>query len=166
MPPHRGGIDAEIARLARRVRQWREAAGLTLQELAERSAVATSTIQKVESYQRVPSVAVALKIARGLGRSARDLVSDAPPRASVVHLAAAQRHPVGSRRRMRVERLSGDLAEAGVEMRRVALQPGYGSGRDGFEYEGDELVLGEKGEVTFEIGEQKYLLRGGARARR
>ncbi len=67
---------------------------------------------------------------------------------------------------MRVERLSGDLAEAGVEMRRVALQPGYGSGRDGFEYEGDELVLGEKGEVTFEIGEQKYLLRGGARARR
>jgi len=101
------------------VREWREEAGYTLIELAERSGVAPSTIQKVESFQMVPTVAVMLKIARGLGRSAAELVSDAPPRASVVHPAPQGRHPVGNRRRMLVERLSGDLADADVELWRV-----------------------------------------------
>ena len=61
-------VDAELARISQRIRRWREEAGLTLQDLARRSELATSTIQKVETAQMVPSIAVMLKIARGLGR--------------------------------------------------------------------------------------------------
>jgi transcriptional regulator with XRE-family HTH domain len=157
----RGPVDAEIARLAQRVRRWREEAGYTLQELADRSDVATSTIQKVESFQMVPSVAVLLKIARGLGRSPSELVSEAPAEHSVVHLQASERHAVGNRRRMLVERLSGDLADAAVEMWRITVQPGYGSGRGTIAYSGEELVLGEQGELSFRIGEEEYRLRAG-----
>ncbi len=157
----RGAVDAEIARLASRIRRWREEAGYTLQELAARSDVATSTIQKVESFQMVPSVAVLLKIARGLGRSPSDLVSEAPAERSVVHLEAAARHPVGNHRRMLVERVSGDLADAAVEMWRITVQPGYGSGRDTIAYSGEELVLCEQGELTFRVGEDEYRLRPG-----
>jgi len=154
-------VDGEIARLAQRVRRWREEAGYTLQELAERSGVATSTIQKVESFQMVPTVAVLLKISRGLGRSASELVRDTPPRARVIHLAPEDRHPVGDRKRMTVERLSGDLMDADLEMWRVTLQPGYGSGGESFGYPGEELALGEEGEVAFQIGEEEYALRAG-----
>ena len=44
-------IDGEIARISARIRRWREDAGLTLQELAKRSGLATSTVQKVETGQ-------------------------------------------------------------------------------------------------------------------
>jgi quercetin dioxygenase-like cupin family protein len=157
----RGAVDAEIARLAQRVRQWREEAGYTLQELADRSDDATSTFLKVESFLLVPRVAVLLKFARGIGRSPCELVSEAPTEHSVVHLEAADRHPVGNRRRMLVERLSGDLADAAVEMWRITVQPGYGSGRGTIAYSGEELVLGEQGELSFRIGEEEYRLRAG-----
>jgi len=153
--------DAALARIARRVRRWREEAGFTLQQLAARSGVATSTVQKVEALQMVPSVAVLLKLARGLGRSASDLVADAPARAAVVHLAPGDRHPVGSPRRLLAERLSGDLIDARIEMWRITLHPGCGSGAEPFAYSGEELALGEAGEITFRIGDEEHLLRPG-----
>lgn len=62
---------------------------------------------------------------------------------------------------MTVERLSGDLFDPEVEMWRITLQPGYGSGRDRIEYQGEELALGEQGEVTFHVGDEEYVLRAG-----
>ena len=46
-------------------------------------------------------------------------------------------------------------------MWRVTLQPGLGSGQGTLAYDGEELVLGEEGEVTFRIGDEDYLLRPG-----
>ncbi len=159
--PDADAVESELARVAQRIRRWRDESGLTLQELARRSGVATSTIQKVETFQMVPTVAVLLKIARGLGRSASDLVSEGPGAAAVVHLEPEQRHPVGRRRQMTFERLSGDLAGAEVELWRVVVQPGQGSGRDEIAYAGEELVLCEEGEITFRVGSDEYRLRSG-----
>lgn len=144
-------MEAEIARIGRRIRRWREEAGLTLQELAHRSGVAPSTIQKVESYQMVPSVAVLLKIARGLGRPPGELVAEESPRDDVAVLRAGERPVLASRRGMRVERLSGDLPDPEVEAWRVTLDPGVGSGAGEIRYEGEELVLGEEGTVRFRV---------------
>lgn len=145
-------VEAEIARIGRRIRRWREEAGLTLGELAERSGVAPSTIQKVESYQMVPSVAVLLKIARGLGRPPGDLIAEDSPRDEVALLREGARPVLASRRGMRVERLSGDLPDPEVEAWRVTLDPGVGSGAGEIRYEGEELVLGEVGTVRFQLG--------------
>ena len=153
-------VDSEVARIARRVRRWREEAGVTLQELAQRSGVATSTIQKVETFQMIPTVAVLLKIARGLGRSVAEFVSDGPPVTQVVHLTPGQRHRVGPRRQMVFERLSGDLENAEVELWRVWVQPGHGSGRP-VAYQGECLAVGEEGEVTFQIGDEEFPLQAG-----
>lgn len=101
-------VEAELVEVARRIRQWRADAHLTLHQLAQRSGVATSTIQKVETLQMVPSVAVLLKIAQGLGRPAADFLADGVPPARVAHLVASSRRPI-ERRGMVVERRSGDL---------------------------------------------------------
>ena len=68
--------DPEIRRMAQRIRSAREEAGLTIGELARRADLAASTIQKVETLQMVPSVAVLVKIARGLERSPGDFIRD------------------------------------------------------------------------------------------
>ena len=65
-----------LADIARQVRAYRSADGLSLQQLATRSGVAASTIHKVESRQMVPTVVVLLKIAKGLGRRPEELIRD------------------------------------------------------------------------------------------
>jgi len=154
-------IDAELAQISRRIRRWREAGELTLHELAARSGVATSTIQKVETAQMIPSIAVLLKIARGLGRRLSELIHDGVDQVDVVHLPAGERHSLGRRSRLLVERLSGDLSSAAIEAWRITLHPGISCGREPILYDGEELVICEEGEVTFRVGETDYELRAG-----
>ncbi len=143
------------------MRRWREGAGLTLQELARRSGLATSTVQKIEKAQMVPSVAVILKLARGLHRRASELLYDGSDEVDVLHVREGERHPVGVPDKLRAERLSADLSEPALEMWRVTLYPGVSSGRDAIQYEGEELVVCEAGAVTFRVGDREYPLEPG-----
>ena len=154
-------VDRELARISQRIRASREAAGLTLQELAGKSGVATSTIHKVEKEQMTPSVAVILKIAHGLGVRLSELVVDTTDEIEILHLRAGDRHPIGSPGKLVVERLSGDLFEPTLETWRVTLHPGFSSGRGMIQYAGEEVVLCERGVVTFRVGDQDYPLRAG-----
>ncbi len=60
-----------------------------------------------------------------------------------------------------LERLSGDLSDPSLEMWRVTLQPGATSGNAPIHYDGEELVVCEKGSVAFRIGEDEYELEAG-----
>ena len=154
-------VDQELTRISQRIRASRETAGLTLQELAHKSGVATSTIQKVEKEQMTPSVAVILKIARGLGVRLSELVVDSSDELEILHLRAGDRHPIGAPGKLVVERLSGDLFEPALETWRVTLHPGFSSGRGTIQYEGEEVVVCERGVVIFRVGDRDYALRAG-----
>jgi transcriptional regulator with XRE-family HTH domain len=154
-------VDLELARISQRVRRSREDAGLTLQELAQKSGVATSTIQKVETERMIPSVAVILKIARGLDLGVAELVRDNDDDTEAVHLPAAGRQSLGSAGRLTAERLSGDLLEPTLEMWRVTLHPGASSGRSPIRYDGEELVVCEDGALTVRLADDEYDLSTG-----
>jgi transcriptional regulator with XRE-family HTH domain len=158
-PQARG--EAELRRVAERVRRWREEGQLTLQELARRSGVAASTIQKVETQQMTPTVGVLIKIAHGLDRATTELFREPTSDLHVVHLPAEARHPVGLRSQMIVERLTGDVSEPSLEVWRVVHQPGSGSGNDAIRWDGEALVFCEEGEVDYRIGDETYSLRAG-----
>jgi transcriptional regulator with XRE-family HTH domain len=154
-------LDQDLARISQRVRQWREELGLSLHELAVRSDVAASTIQKVETGQMVPSIAVLLKIARGLDRRPAEVVSEQFEEAEVV-LQRAKQHPtISPIPKLKVERLSGDLFDPALEVWRVHAHPGQGSGRGEYSYPGEEVVICEDGEVTFIVGGEEHRLRTG-----
>ena len=156
-------VDQEIESIARRIRDWREEDKLTLRELAKRSGVATSTIQKIETGQMMPSVAVLLKVARGLGRRIADLVGDESVVTDLVHLAPHERQTVCVGDNLFVERLTGDLHKPGIEMWRVTLHPrdGLGSHSDAIDYEGEEVVVCELGSVEFRVGGHSHHLQAG-----
>lgn len=150
-------IEAELERIGQRVRKWRDEAGLTLQALAEKSGLATSTIQKIETNAMTPSVAVLLKLARGLGRRPADLVRDEAEEAACLHLPAAERHPIGVPGRQVMERLSGDLIDPVLETWRATVYAGHGSGRP-IRFEGEALVVCEEGRITFAVGDEDFVL--------
>jgi transcriptional regulator with XRE-family HTH domain len=60
--------------LGKRVRELREAHGLSLRDLAERSAVSAPMLSQVERGDTSPTVALAEKIASGLGLSLSQLL--------------------------------------------------------------------------------------------
>lgn len=150
-----------LDQLSRRVRRWREELDLSLHELAARSDVAASTIQKVETGQMIPSVAVMMKIANGLDRRPSELVGDEGQEEEVVFLRAKEHAVIGGGTKIRSERLSGDLFEPAIEVWRLKVAAGYGSGKGKYAYDGEEVVICEEGEVTFTIGEEDYVLWAG-----
>lgn len=156
-------IDGELVQISRRIRRWREEKGFTLQQLAERSDLATSTVQKVETGQMIPSVAVLLKVARGLGRRPTELIreDDEARRVDVELLRRRDRSQLGDSRRLTIERLSGDLSDPALEMWRVTLRPNASSGRDPIAYEGEEIVVCEKGRLTLRLADEEYVLGAG-----
>lgn len=154
-------MDEQVSRIANRVRRWRDESGLTLQELARRSGVAASTIQKVETLQMVPSIAVLLKIARGLGRGPSELVKDETGEAELVHQRASDRTRIGNPDKMTVERLVGDLVVPNLEVWRVVHMPGCGIGKDPIRFDGEELLICEKGELEVTVDEVSYVLKPG-----
>jgi len=62
-----------LAELPNRLRELREAAGLTQAQLAERVGVSRKTVNTVENGVFVPSTVVALKLAKALGCAVEDL---------------------------------------------------------------------------------------------
>jgi putative transcriptional regulator len=64
-----------LAELVNRVREAREAAGLTQAELAGLGGVSRKTINTVENAVFVPSTVIALKLARALGQPVEQLFS-------------------------------------------------------------------------------------------
>jgi transcriptional regulator with XRE-family HTH domain len=156
-----GPSDPDVDRVAGRLRRWREDAGLTLQSLARRSGVAASTIQKIETRQMVPTVAVLLKVCRGLDRPPGDLFQEGAEPVETVLLPASERGVLGGRRGITAEHLAGTLHDPTLDVWRLELEPGRGSGDEGIALDGEECLLVETGELEVRVGEQEFHLRAG-----
>ncbi len=157
--PSGDALASQLARIGERIRKWREQEGLTLQALGRRAGVATSTVHKIETAQMIPSVAVLLKVARGLGRRPAELVQDGAEEPDAIHVRASRRREVGAPGRMLVERLSGDLFDPVLDMWRVTLYPDHASGT--LRYEGEEILVCERGRLSVRVGAREFALRAG-----
>ena len=65
-----------LLEFGREVRRRREAAKLTLEELAEKAGLTPNYIGTIENGRRDPSLSTLLALARGLDVSVRELLSD------------------------------------------------------------------------------------------
>ncbi len=154
-------MDAAVRKIADKVRHTREALSLTLQQLAERSGVAPSTIQKVEAGSMVPSVAVMMKIARGLRKKIGFFLDDGGDTAhgDVSFLRRLDR--VSTRlggRDISAQSLTSGLADAELNGFVVTLLPAAGSGEEPLHHRGEDLVYCIRGRVIFTVNDREYTL--------
>ena len=101
-PPHR-----PIAAVGPRIRALREAMGLSLRDLAERSGVSAPMLSQVERGETSPTLAVAAKIAAGLELTLSQLLRlDEGQHVAVSRAGERRRQPP---RRPRIEELTPPL---------------------------------------------------------
>jgi len=150
-------VEAErcMDRLAARLRRWRSEAGLTLQQLGERSGVAASTIHKIEVRKTVPTVSVLFKVAQGLDRPITDFLDDEPDPVGRTHR--------GDEALAQLERglWAAPVGDPDREPRgwRVRLSAEHGPAV--LHAEGDVLVVCEKGELDLALRSEAWRLEAG-----
>ncbi|MDR5653356.1 helix-turn-helix domain-containing protein [Ruixingdingia sedimenti] len=106
---------ADLARLGRHLADQRQAAGLTLRALSDRSGISIGAIRALESGQSNPSLGTVVAVVEALGVSLDRMVAAAGaerPRVAVVTRAGA------------AEDLTDGLADAALSARLLALPPG------------------------------------------
>ncbi len=112
-----------------RVRALREAMGLSLRELAERTGVSAPMLSQVERGETSPTLAVATKIASGLELSLSQLLRlDEANHVVVIRRAQRRRSRRGGHR---VEELTPPLPGQRAEVSLHTLDPGAGTGGAG-----------------------------------
>ncbi len=145
-------MDDDLKRIAARIRGWRDEAGLTLQQLGERSNVSASTIHKIENLQTVPTIAVLLKVAHGLNRRPVSVMRRDERQSLTIFDKGA------------IEHLVGMIPRNKLDVWRARLSPGSGAGMDGHEpwqFDGEVVILVEQGLLACDIGGERFDLAPG-----
>jgi transcriptional regulator with XRE-family HTH domain len=120
------GAAAKTPALGDRVRALREAMGLSLRDLAERSGVSAPMLSQVERQETSPTIAVAAKIAAGLELSLSQLLRlDEGEHVSISRADKRRRYERGGHR---FEELTPPLPGQRADVSLHTLEPGAATG--------------------------------------
>ena len=167
-----------------RIRELRQARGLTLREFGARVGVSASMLSQVENGRCRASVTTLYRVVNELGITLDDLFDDTSGRRTTPRTGTEARtssSPSSRRRspdvpvlspgeRMTIELESGvtweklsNSAPAGLEFILVTYRPGSSSGQSGkfSQHEGFECAYVESGELTFHHKFDTWTLRAG-----
>ena len=157
-------VPAERApQVGERVRALREAMGLSLRDLAERSGVSAPMLSQVERQETSPTIAVAAKIAAGLELSLSQLLRlDEGEHVTISRSGQRRRFERGGHR---FEELTPPLPGQRADVSLHTLKPGAATGGSDdppmHEPGSRETALVEHGAVTLVCDGQRYELREG-----
>ena len=160
----RRALDDVIAGIGQKIRLLRQASGLSLQQLADRSGVSAASIHKVERSTMVPTITVLMKLARALDRSVSYLVDEEEGHPSPVALVRANaREPLfASRDGVMMENLAGPAGRFALSGAVVTVEPGADSGKSPITRAGEDLVYILTGTLEFEVDDIYRLRQGDA----
>ncbi|HUA10886.1 MAG TPA: XRE family transcriptional regulator [Solirubrobacteraceae bacterium] len=153
------------AAIGARVKALREACGLSLRELAERSGVSAPMLSQVERGTTSPTLTVAARIAAGLDLRLSQLLRLDEQGAVTVTRPAARRRAGNARRGHRVEVLTAEEPGQRAELSRHTLAPGGSTGGADdppmHEPGSRESALVERGSVVLYCDGAEYDLQAG-----
>jgi transcriptional regulator with XRE-family HTH domain len=152
-----------IRKAAEKFRRAREEAGLSLRELAEKAGLAPSTVLKVERSQVVPSLAVCIRLADALNRKISYFVEEGDAHEDVRFIPKGRGRRASPRAsRVETEVIAEPLVNPRMEAFLLTVAPRGGSGREApIVYRGEEIVVGVRGRVRFDIRGVTYVVRPG-----
>lgn len=148
-----------------KIKQIRETRKVSLEELAERSGMDVSMIEKIEQEKNVPSLAPLIKIARALGVRLGTFLDDSDSYGPVV--VRADDHHKGvrftsqtseAREHLNFFSLAFDKAGRNMEPFIVDIEAGQQSDYMLSSHEGEEFIYVLEGDVEINYGKEIYKL--------
>ena len=156
-----------VSAIGPKVREARQASGLSLQQLAARSEVSAAAIHKVERGDMVPTITTLLKLASALDRPIAHFVGDGTrPRPVAIHLRGDGPRPTPPDWAPAARGVAGTLLAAPDERFRAGgvqatVEPGGGSGDTRPLRPGEELVLVLEGALDVDVAGEQYRVDAG-----
>ncbi|TYO62669.1 helix-turn-helix domain-containing protein [Bradyrhizobium hipponense] len=156
----RAGDDAIIVELGGRVKRLRTQAGLTLEEFAAQSGVSRAMLSKVERGEKSPTLAIIVRIAKGLNVSMSTLMGAEPDPAQVAVIRKANRlafkdPETGFER----HNLSPSHLDNDLEFLLHRIPPGESSGElPPYKVPTEKYLVVHEGQLTVQTGEANYVL--------
>lgn len=149
--------------LGARLRQVREAAGLSQRELARRAGVTNGTVSLIEQNRSSPSVASLRRVLQGLPMTLSEFFSQDIPEPEqiffrpddLVEIAnEANRKAKGAISFLQV----GDSSKFGLQILRETYAPGADTGRSMLQHESSEGGIVVEGRIEVTVGAEKRVL--------
>ena len=145
--------------VGKRIRELRDAQGLSLRALAGNCGLSINAISRIERDESSPTVSSLHRLATALGVSITSFFED-----GIKHETVFTRHD----RRMRsygdgvsMESLGSGLPNQQIEAFLMTLEPGTDGGPDSITHSGEEFIFCLQGEGEYQVGEEKYSLKVG-----
>lgn len=153
--------------LGAKIRQERNAQGLTLRQVAERAEVSVSFLSQIERDEAKPSVGTLHAIAAALGMTLARFFNSVPPTAPTPRTGDAAIVTRSSERKtliypgsgIRNELLTPDLKRE-ILMMWVVIPPGESTGDEPLVHEGEECGIVIQGQVEVWVGDDEHHVLG------
>lgn len=159
----RASDDAIVIEVGSRVKRLRTEAGLTLEEFATQSGVSRAMLSKVERGEKSPTLAIVVRIAKGLNVSMSTLMGAEPDPAQVTVIRKANRlafkdPETGFER----HNLSPTHLDNDLEFLLHRIPPGESSGElPPYKVPTEKYLVVHEGQLTVQTGEASYVLETG-----
>ena len=151
-----------------KIKQIREMKKVSLEELASRSGMDITMVQKIEQEKNIPSLAPLVKIARALGVRLGTFLDDSDSYGPVVVRAGEYQKGASftsqsseAREHLNFFSLAFDKAGRNMEPFIVEIEPGQQSDYMLSSHEGEEFIYVLEGEIEINYGKELYRLAKG-----
>jgi len=136
--------------------------GLSIREAAKLTGTSPSTIQKIESNEMVPSIAVIMKIAQGLKQHVTYFFEDKNEVKEVTLVRQSEREIINiPASKLKVEDMGSSIMDARLEVVLLTIGRHGKSGRDPLIHEGEEIKFCLEGKLTYYINDHEYSIEPG-----
>jgi transcriptional regulator with XRE-family HTH domain len=152
--------EAKSVDVGGRLRELRTERGLSMRALARESGLSANALSMIERGRTSPSVSTLYKLASAMGIPITAFFREEPPRQDVVFRKADGRTRVPFMRGL-WEGLGGESFVGRVEPFMLTLESGASSGPFGIVHTGHEFVLCLRGELEYEVEDQRFVLEAG-----
>jgi transcriptional regulator with XRE-family HTH domain len=146
--------------VASRLRELREARGISIRTLATKSGLSANALSMIERSKTSPSVSTLYKLADALGVSITAFFGEESEKKQVVYLKSDQRTRMSFTRGV-FEALGGEQFSGRVEPFMLTLESGASSGPHGIAHTGHEFVFCLRGYLDYFVEKEVYHLEAG-----
>jgi transcriptional regulator with XRE-family HTH domain len=146
--------------VATRLRELREARGISMRTLATKSGLSANALSMIERSKTSPSVSTLYKLADALGVSITAFFTTETDKKQIIHIKSDTRTRMSFARGV-FEALGGEHFEGRVEPFLLTLESGASSGPHNIVHAGHEFVFSLRGQLEYFVDKKTYLLEAG-----